>query len=210
MSGSLALLEEEWRKDTAGLPRARANMIYESIFFRHNDPQRRYHGLSHLEALFALLHKHAPHIAAETPPRLAVWWHDAVYDPQARDNEENSADLARVQMAELGIVRPIIEETSRLILMTKNHWDGPSAGDGDCFLDADIAILGASPAAYDAYSKQVREEYSWAPDDRYRAGRSAFLNFVLARSRLFRTDAFETAYAAQARANMGRELSSLA
>jgi predicted metal-dependent HD superfamily phosphohydrolase len=184
--------------------------IGKDILDRHTEPQRRYHGESHLLALIELMDAHAPHIASGTPPRLAIWWHDAIYNPQARDNEERSADLAREHMHTLRIAATLIDETCRIILMTKNHWGGPSAGDGDYFLDADIAILGAPSAVYDAYAANVRQEYAFAPDDLYRAGRSAFLNSALARPRLFRTGVFESTYAAQARTNMQRELASLA
>lgn len=210
MSGSLAILEGEWRRDAARFSSSGADEVFENLVSRHSEPQRRYHGLGHLAALLDLLARHAPHIPPGAASRLAIWWHDAVYDPTKHDNEDQSAILAREHLTRLSASAGLIDETCRLILTTKNHWDGPSAGDGDHFLDADIAILGAPPAVYDAYATGVRQEYAWAPEPAYRAGRSAFLTKALARPRLFRTDAFENAYAAQARANMQRELSSLA
>jgi predicted metal-dependent HD superfamily phosphohydrolase len=153
---------------------------------------------------------HAPHIPPGTAPRLAIWWHDAVYDPQSRHNEEHSAELAREHLAQIGASAALIQTTANLILMTKDHWSGPSAGDGDYFLDADIAVLGAPNPVYDRYVADVRQEYAWAADAAWRAGRSAFLQSASARPRLFRTDAFETAYGRQARLNMARELASLA
>lgn len=209
MSGSLAILESEWRKDAARFSSSGADEIFKNLVNRHSEPQRRYHGLGHLTALLDLLTRHAPHIPPGVASRLAIWWHDAVYDPTKHDNEEQSAVLAREHLAGLGASAELIDETCRLILMTKNHWDGPSAGDSDHFLDADIAILGARPAIYDEYATGVRQEYSWAPEPAYRAGRSAFLAKALARPRLFRTEAFESAYAAPARANMRRELAAL-
>jgi len=209
MSGSIGL-PERWRLDVIGAGGVGGAREINDLMVRHAEKHRRYHGREHLEALFDLLQKHAPHIAAGTPPRLAVWWHDAIYDPQAPDNEERSAELARHDMRNLRIADATIEATVHLILITKNHWAGGSAGDGDYFLDADIAILGAPPAIYDAYTAGVRQEYSWAPDEAFRAGRSAFLSKALTWPRLFRTDVFETTYASQARANMERELSALA
>jgi predicted metal-dependent HD superfamily phosphohydrolase len=210
MSGSVVHLESEWRKDAACLSASTSAEIFADIIARHSEPQRHYHGLSHLTALLALMDQHAPHIAPGSPPRLAIWWHDAVYDPQARDNEERSCDLAGEHLVRLGAPTELIEQTCEIILVTRNHWNGPSLGDGDYFLDADIAILGAMPVVYDAYAANVRQEYAFAPDDLYRTGRSAFLNSALARPRLFRTGAFESTYAAQARANMQRELATLA
>jgi predicted metal-dependent HD superfamily phosphohydrolase len=209
MSGSLAHLESEWRKDTARFSSSDATEIFNDIVARHSESQRRYHGLSHLTALLDLLGKHATHLAPGSAPRLALWWHDAIYDPTVKDNEEQSAILARDHLARLGAPATLIEDVAAIILITKNHLEGGSAGEGDYFLDADIAILGAPPSVYDAYTVGVRQEYSWAPDDAFRAGRSAFLRKALTWPRLFRTDIFESTYAAQARANMERELAAL-
>lgn len=209
MSGSGSILESEWRLDVARFSSLEADEIFGAIVACHSEPQRRYHGLSHLSALLGLLAQHAGHLSPGSPPRLALWWHDAIYDPTAKDNEEKSAILARDDLARLGAPATLTSEVETIILATKNHWAGGSTGDGDYFLDADIAILGAPPSIYDAYTAGVRQEYSWAPDDAFRAGRSAFLSKALTWPRLFRTDIFETIYASQARANMQRELTSL-
>lgn len=205
----IARLEAEWRADMApiGADAALAAAAFEDIVVRHSEPHRRYHGLSHLVALFDLL---GTVVAAGSAARLAVWWHDAIYDPKASDNEEQSAHLARCVLLGLRASESLVDQTTDLILKTKRHWDSGGAGvEGDAFLDADIAILGAPPHIYDAYASDVREEYLWAPDDLYKQGRSAFLRSAIARERLFRTDAFEAGYAAQARENMARELARL-
>ncbi len=201
-------LREEWESDIHAEGPV-AEVIWQEIVRRHSERHRRYHGLDHLIALKRLMWAHTTDIYSATPPHLAIWWHDAIYDPQARDNEERSADLARTHLTQLGVDPAKIEETCRIILMTRNHWEGGSAGDGDYFLDADIAILGAKPEIYDTYARNVRQEYAWAPDDAYRAGRSAFLTKALTWPRLFRTNVFETTYGDQARENMRRELTAL-
>jgi predicted metal-dependent HD superfamily phosphohydrolase len=202
-------LAEQWRFDMSAHAAPWYGPVFNEIIYRHAETHRRYHGVQHLEALFQLLRLHAPHLPPGCPARLAVWWHDSIYDPQARDNEECSAELARQHLIKLGISHSVIGETLALILKTKNHWSGPAAGDGDYFLDADIAILGAPSAIYDRYAADVRTEYRWAPDDAYRAGRSAFLSAAIARPQLFRTATFQNAFDRQARINMRRELDGL-
>lgn len=204
-------LLREWRADISALNAdpepARAAM--NDILHRHSEPHRAYHGLSHLEALFRLLAQHAPRLKPARPARLAVWWHDVIYDPQARDNEERSAELARAQLAALNAPAAVIDATVSLILRTKNHWNGATTGEGDLFLDADIAVLGAPASVYDRYAEAVRREYAFAPDDAYCKGRQMFLESVMARDPIFRTQVFETAYDMQARANLAREFASL-
>lgn len=209
MSASLHRLESEWLKDTARFPASVTTPIFHDLMARHAEPHRRYHGPEHLVAIFDLLAHHAPHIEPRSTTRLAVWWHDAIYDPTRKDNEDASAGLAATHLLQFPLHTALLEQVCDLIDATKNHWSGGSAGDGDYFLDADIAILGAPPAIYDTYAAGVRQEYAWAPDPAYRTGRSAFLNSALARPRLFRTDVFEDTYAKQARVNMRRELHAL-
>src|SRR5690349_18119750 len=179
----------------------------DEIIAAHSQPHRRYHGVGHLEALFTLLDEHAKSVAEPLPLHFGVWWHDVVYEPQASDNEARSAALARVRLTELGAASDLIERVDMLILATRNHWEAPAMGDGDYFLDADIAILGAPPSLYDRYADDVRFEYSFAPDPMYRTGRSRFLSKAIERQCLFRKPEFEAAYGSAARENMRRELS---
>ena len=204
-------LLERWNADLASLPGETAvkTQAFEEIIAAYSQPQRRYHGVGHLEALFGLLDQHAASVQLPLPLHFAVWWHDVVYEPQASDNEAASAHLACTRLTTLGAKADLVDEVAELILATRNHWQGPSRGNGDYFLDADIAILGAPREAYDRYAADVRIEYGFAADPVYRAGRSAFLSHAIARQPLFRTTAFEAAYGAQARANMQRELKRL-
>jgi predicted metal-dependent HD superfamily phosphohydrolase len=52
-------------------------------------------------------------------------------------------------------------------------------------IDADLAILGASEAAYRAYAENNRQEYAWVQEPAYRMGRRQVLERFLARPRIF-------------------------
>ena len=204
-------LQDRWNADIGGFSGSdiAKTWAFDEIIAAHSQPHRRYHGVGHLEALFALLDEHAKSVVEPLSLHFGVWWHDVVYEPQASDNEARSAALARVRLTELGAASDLIECVDMLILATRNHWEAPAMGDGDYFLDADIAILGAPPSVYDRYADDVRSEYSFAPDPMYRAGRSRFLSGAIERQRLFRKPEFEAAYGSAARKNMRRELSRL-
>lgn len=77
------------------------------------------------------------------------------------------------------------------------------------FLDADMAILGASPEVYAAYIAAVRHEYTIYPDLIYNGGRRKFVAATLQRERIYHTDHFHSRYEAQARINLSQELKSL-
>ncbi len=187
-----------------------AGKAFDRLCASYAEPQRHYHTLSHLVALFDCLELYADEIGDPSRLALAAWYHDCVYDPKAKDNEEKSAERATNELRALGAHTLLIDRVAKLILATKNHL-GATGGDydDDVFLDADFAILGAPEAAYRQYVEGVREEYAHLSDDEWKAGRMAFLERIVLAPRIFRTGVFEGAYAAQARANIKRELKEL-
>ena len=74
------------------------------------------------------------------------------------------------------------------------------------FLDCDMAVLGAAPAAYDAYERGVAQEYAALPPELYAAGRRRFLEGLLAREHLFLSERFRLRYEHAARENLRRAL----
>ena len=62
----------------------------------------------------------------------------------------------------------------------------------------------------DHHARAVREEYAHVPDDLWRRGRSAVLQRFLDTLVIYPDAAFRAAHEARARANLERELQSLA
>jgi len=177
---------------------------------RYREPQRRYHTLEHVADCLAQLSE----VEDLTPDErrlieLALWWHDAVYDPTRSDNEEASAELARRDLAALGEAPAVIDEVARLILLTKGHAVPPGDRLGAVLVSIDLSILGREPAAYDRYAGQVREEYGFVPDDAFRAGRAAVMRKFLQAPAIYADPAFAERYEARARANIAREIETL-
>ena len=73
-------------------------------------------------------------------------------------------------------------------------------------IDSDLAILGASESAYQAYANQIRQEYAWVPETDYRMGRRKVLERFLARPRIFH---YLADLEASARRNIAAEISRL-
>ncbi|KKL22586.1 hypothetical protein LCGC14_2433980, partial [marine sediment metagenome] len=59
---------------------------------RYGDPARHYHGWPHIMACLEELDLE-PLSRDPRTLELAFWYHDAVYDSRAADNEQRSADL---------------------------------------------------------------------------------------------------------------------
>ncbi|MHA6684233.1 HD domain-containing protein [Mesorhizobium sp. A556] len=192
------MIDEDLKKELSALYRAE---------------QRHYHGLSHIEALLALAREYREILADPEAIEAAIWFHDAIYDSRAKDNEACSAALAREKLAGR-IDAGRLDRIAAMIEATATHQlpDTLQAGarsDAALFLDMDLAILGASPEAFDAYEQAVRQEYGWVPDPAWIIGRSEVLKKFLGRPHVFHTRQFRDRFEQQARANMERSLASL-
>lgn len=165
----------------------------------YSEPHRAYHNATHIAELLAWFDRVADDVGWRAPAIVyaAIVFHDAIYDPTAKDNEARSAAWAR---------RAGFIDAAPLIEMTANHTAHEPDHDAAHFLDADMAILGASTAHFDAYDAAIAREYSFVPADAFKAGRRAFLERMLAQPRLFYTPYFHDRLDAQARANLRRAL----
>lgn len=156
--------------------------------------------LGHLDA--------APDLAETTRDEvaLALWCHDAVYDPRAHDNEEKSAALALAAAAGLGLASDLGARVAALVLATR-HDATPATAPAQLMADLDLAILGADAAAFAAYDAAIRAEYACVADAAFRAGRAAVLRAFLARPAIYATAWGRQRWEASARANLTRAIS---
>lgn len=176
----------------------------------YSEPHRRYHTLDHIRACLDLLARRTDLTPAER--RLlgwAIWFHDAVYDPRASDNEALSAELALAQLPRLGATPDEAGEVARLIRLTAGHEVAADDRLGAILVSIDLAILGGPAEAYEAYARAVRAEYAFVAEDAWRPGRAAVLQRFLDAPVIFPDPELRAEREAQARANLGRELSSL-
>lgn len=173
------------------------------------EPHRAYHNATHVQALLKLADAHADLMRDSLAVRLAIWFHDAVYDTARPDNEERSACLAEQTLSEWNCGVSLISSVVSKVRATAGHrWED---GDPDTavFLDFDLSVLAAPEPVYDRYAQQIAEEYAWLPQTDYRAGRIKVLKGFLGRQHLYFTERFRDQWEALARANLYREMQSL-
>ena len=174
---------------------------------------RHYHGMAHIEALLALAREYRQALADPEAVEAAIWFHDAVYDSRAKDNEAQSAALARKKLGGR-ISAQRLDRIAAMIEATATHQlpefaDAGTARDAALFLDMDLSVLGSRPDVFEAYENAVRREYAWVPEPAWIAGRGAVLKNFLARAHIFHTPEFRNRFEAQARKNMARSLAAL-
>jgi len=174
----------------------------------YDQPQRAYHNAEHLLDCLQQFDCVYDQALAPIELEIALWYHDAIYDPRAMDNEAQSAAWARRDLHAARVAHPRIEVIDDLIMATKH--DGESLSpDAALLVDIDLSILGRSPAEFDQYDKAIRTEYAWVPEDQYRAGRGAVLERFLARPAIYSTPWFRARYEKAARRNLTRALDQL-
>ncbi len=175
--------------------------VYAALAAAWNEPHRVYHGASHLVDCLEQLDGAPAEGADRMVVEAALWFHDAVYNPRATGNETRSAAWASRALAKAGVPPPAGAEVARLILLTRHT--APAADPaGSLACDVDLSILGREPDRFAEFERRIRAEYSWVPEDTYRAVRADILEGFLRRSPLFLTSHFRRKYEAQARCNI--------
>jgi predicted metal-dependent HD superfamily phosphohydrolase len=200
---------ERWDAMWRELGAARvAPALYDEVLAHYAEPQRHYHTAQHLDECFAQLD--GARALAERPAEveLALWFHDAIYEPRHNDNEAKSADWARESALAAGVAQDAAARVHSLVMATR-HEAVPQGRDQEVLVDVDLSILGARAERFDEYERQVREEYSWVPGFVFRRKRKGILEQFLARAHLFSTAAFSERLEAPARANLARSIAQL-
>jgi len=161
---------------------------------------RSYHDTRHLTEVLDRLEELG---CDDVVVHLAAWFHDAVYDAAAGDEERSAVWAERALPPELA------GEVARLVRLTAGHDPAPDDLAGQQLCDADLAILASAARRYAEYAHDVRREYAAVPDDDFARGRGAILADLLARPRLFHSERARTSWEEPARANLAAELERL-
>lgn len=175
---------------------------------RYSEPHRKYHDLSHIQDCLAKFDQMRDLTENVVAVELAIWFHDIVYDPLSRTNEEDSAETFRAVMAPYALSEVLCRTVCDLILSTR-HVSAPETIDAAVLHDVDLSILGSESDAYLNYCRCIREEYSGYADDPYREGRAQFLRKMLGMEWIYCTAHGRDRYEPRARQNLVRELALL-
>ena len=180
--------------------------LREDLLARWAETHRRHHNVAHLNEVLdaiGLLADEGLEFDREAV-ELAAWFHDAVYEIGADDNEERSAELAR-DLLDTSAVR---DEVARLVLVTKTHKLTDDDVNGAVLSDADLSVLGSHPGRYRAYADAVREEYADIPDETFKPARAQILSALLD-GQIFHTAPGRARWEDQARRNIADEIAEL-
>lgn len=180
--------------------------LFDLLVARYQEPHRHYHNLEHISEMGKIVGKLADGARDLNAIYLAVWFHDAVYDPKAKDNEARSVALMRESLTPLGIPVAVIDHVQAMIMATTHGSLTTDDPDTMILLDADLAVLGAEERRYVRYAEAIRREYEWVEESAYRKGRIHVLEGFLQRGRIYCTERMHIVGDEPARCNLKWEI----
>ncbi|HEY7044500.1 MAG TPA: metal-dependent phosphohydrolase [Nocardioidaceae bacterium] len=202
LPGETAL--SRWERDFPG-----RSALGQELVRRYGSVSRSYHDARHLIEVLDAVDAMAAEADDIDAVRLAAWFHDAVYDVRAGDNEQRSAELAESVLPAYDVDEHTVAEVVRLVRLTESHDPEPGDNNGSVLCDADLAILASDEGRYATYVDGVRAEYRHVDDRTFAIGRAAVLRHLLGLTSLYRTKYGQATWEPQARANVQRELEEL-
>jgi predicted metal-dependent HD superfamily phosphohydrolase len=192
-----------------GVDQVAAEKAFNSLIAAYSTPGRYYHTLKHIAHVLSTIQILEGYTNNLPAVQLAAWFHDVVYDTQAQDNEQRSADYAFELLSNLGIPESTITIVMRLILNTKDHQAAVDDYDSQVLLDADLAILATNQVQYGEYAYAIRQEYGSVSEADYITGRQQVLERFLQRSHIYFTPLMSEFAEPSARGNIQAEIKSL-
>lgn len=189
-----------------------SDLTFDMLRTLYAHPVRAYHNLRHIAQLLTVFDDVRNLAEDRDCVEFAIWMHDCVYFAERPDNEDRSADAAAMIAGLLGCTPDFTQHVRSLIAVTR-HSIPPPRGDWSLIADVDLSILAApwdGPGGYDEYRRAIRAEFAFATDAQYTDGRTAFINRMLDRDKLFYTAFFAKQMENPARRNLERELDELA
>lgn len=180
--------------------------LHDELLAAWSEPQRHYHTLQHLGECLALAEELRDEMDHPAEVILALWFHDAVYDVRAHDNEAQSAQWAGRALREAGASADARKRIMDLIMATCHGAADapPGSRDSAILVDIDLAILGSPKSRFAEYEAQIRAEYAWVAPDVLTVKRREVLRGFLARERIYVTGTMYARLEIQARRNLSR------
>jgi len=210
-----AALGATWAAAWSSLDRPAPSGLQAELMATWSEPQRHYHDQRHLRECLALWTRWREHSPRAGEVAIALWFHDAIYDPQAPvsgSNELTSAAWAARSLVRAGAGSETAQRVHDLVMATQH--DAPAALgvslDAQLLVDIDLSILGSPAERFERYDQDVRKEYAWVPGFRYQEARAQMLQVFLDRPQLYNGEHAVALLETQARINLAAALSRLA
>ncbi|VWD35725.1 hypothetical protein BLA18110_06482 [Burkholderia lata] len=179
-----------------------AEEVYRLLAEGYSEPMRHYHTLVHVRRCLRQVDLARSAIPDPDVVELALWFHDVIYVPGAKNNEQRSADWFRhLAAGRIGAC----DRICAMILAT-THVGTVAELDTRFVCDIDLAVLGASRRQFREDGRRLRAERADLDDRAYDLHERTILRWLLSRPRIYLTDYFHARCEARARGNLSWRL----
>ncbi|MCH9671499.1 MAG: N-methyl-D-aspartate receptor NMDAR2C subunit [Gammaproteobacteria bacterium] len=181
---------------------------FHKLFGAYGEAHRHYHTRAHIEDCLEQFDRVRVDLEHPAAVEIALWYHDAVYQPRSNSNELDSVRWAVGFLRNKQADHAVIERVEQLIMATL-HSATPTLVDARWLVDIDLSILGRDERTYSRFERNVRAEYEWVPLDAFRARRAEILQSFIARERIYSSPFFYERFEAAARRNLNEAIAAL-
>jgi predicted metal-dependent HD superfamily phosphohydrolase len=170
----------------------------EAALRRLQEPHRRYHNLEHVLEMWRWHREYSRGRFSDAVVASFCLYHDAIYQPCAKDNELRSAELWLRDSQD----HPLVHDA---ILASADHFTVQREPCVDWCLNLDLLRLGTPNHEFTQHGLDIRAEYAQLSDHQWVKASSEFRAKVMAQSTIFRFAEF-AGFERQARYNLATAL----
>ncbi len=194
---------ELWRRNQIQSTQT-GKYVFSALIDSLEAERRFYHNLEHIRYCLNELDKVADLLADPVSVELAIWFHDMIIDPHAKDEEIRSA-AAFEQFARDDLSAALRSTVIKLILATSRSIKSPQ-GDQRFMIDIDLSSLAAPWDRYYSDSLALGKENPDETEEGFNTKKAVFLDSLLSKSHIYLTESFQQRYEQKARRNIQRYL----
>jgi predicted metal-dependent HD superfamily phosphohydrolase len=184
-----------------------ARRIYAGLAELYGESHRHYHTLNHIRHCLAEFDRAAALMDHPDAIEMALWFHDAIYQPGASDNEWRSAELFRQWSNGRG--PPAFQRRVHELIMATTHQESPHDQDARFMVDIDLSSFGLPWEQCAQDGRLIRAEFADLHDDEYYPGHLQFLRVLQSRPTFFFTEWFRQRYETVACGHVARIITEL-
>ena len=193
-----------WKRCASGNADDRGAEVYRDLRAHYSEGHRRYHTPAHIAHCLKLFDLASHKMDEPDAVEMSIWFHDAIYDGSASDNEERSARYF-IQTCGSDVDQAFQSKVHDLIMVTV-HKELPLTPDQRYMVDIDLSSFGLPWKKFLEDSEAVREEFRHLSDQEFYSAQTQFLQKLVARKHFCFTEFFRDRHEKTARRNIARYL----
>jgi predicted metal-dependent HD superfamily phosphohydrolase len=181
--------------------------VYKEVQGYYSNPGRHYHTPKHIEHCLTQFDLASGELEDRDAVEIAIWFHDLIFEPNADDNELQSARRF-VELANDSMTAEFKTRVYDLVMATAPP-RMPKTTDQKFMLDIDLSSFGLPWDDMLRDSIAVRQESPQLSDADFFPGQRAFLESLVKREHFYFTEFFRSRIEETARSNINRYLKNM-